>query len=785
MLVNPTFADADGDKVPDKWKASAPAEGETLRVATEGDAVRILDADKTGGAGLAQYVAIEPGHKYKFTAQVKSAGGLSLYIQFLDRVPAKEGEISKHRITETRQMAAASTEFKEFSVTATAPASAKQARIWFYCPKIGLTDALVKQAVLEDQGAVPMLPTAAAAPAAGGSAAGTASSASASALVNPELKDADTDGLPDGWRVFPDADGTATKVAMAPAGGVQILDADKTKGIGLQQQLPAQAGVSYALSASLKGTSGISLNFQFLSDKPARDSEMRKYLINDKRVFATGTPEGKETTLTATAPAGTKWMRVWLYCPNIGVTDVVVEKVRFESSGVPADAALSPVVASVAPVVATVAPAAGGAGAGSGLANSELKDADADGVPDSWRVFPEADGTATKLAMNPAGGVQITDTDKTKGIGLQQQIAAEAGTAYTVSALLKGTGSISLNFQFLSDKPARDSEMRKSLISDKRVFGAGSPEGKEITLTAVAPAGTRFMRIWFYCPNIGVADVTVDKVRLSTGAAPAVVSAAPAVVSAAPAPRSDKLLFVGDFESNNYEGWNTQFPHSTKGQIVESPVRAGKYASRSELTYADFKAFGDSRNRRCEVYTENVGKPGEERWYGFSIYLPKGWEELETFDIVMQIHNKPDPGEGPKSPILTLETHGKDWVVNNRWDKEKISKPGEHGSGGTITSNRLWQGPYEVEKWTDWVLHVKWSLEDDGLIEVWKNGEKVAEHKGPNGYNDEQPYYMKVGVYKPAYRVTAPPQRVLYHDEVRIGNEKASYADVAPPGERK
>jgi len=589
LLVNPTFADADGDKAPDKWRSSAPAEGENLRIANEGDAVRILDQDKGNGAGLAQYVAIEPGHKYKFTAQVKSEGGLSLYIQFLDGIPAKEADINKRKVSEMAQRATASTEFKEVSVTAVAPANAKTARVWFYCPKIGVTDSSVKEAVFEDLGAVPMAAAPAATATGGTTTTAAAGTGGATTLANPDLKDADTDGIPDGWRVFPDADGTNTKVSMAAGGGVQIVDTDKTKGIGLQQQLPAQEGVAYSFSATVKGTSNISLNFQFLKDKPARDSELRSLMITNKTLYATGTPEGKETTLTATAPAGTKWMRVWLYCPNIGVTDVIIQKASLTSAA----------------------------------------------------------GAAPVVALGPV---------------------------------------------------------------------------------------------------------------------------------------NDKLIFTGDFESNDFEGWLTQFPHSTKGSIVTTPVRAGKYALRNELPYADFKAYGDSRNRRSEIYKENVGRPGEERWYGFSIYLPKDWEELETFDIVMQIHNKPDPGEGPKSPILTLETHGKDWKVNNRWDKEKISVPGKNGAGGTITSNVIWQGPYQTEKWTDWVFHVKWSLGDDGLVEVWKDGKKIGEQKGPNGYNDEQPFYMKVGVYKPAYRVTAPPQRVIYHDEIRIGNEKASYNDVAPGG---
>ena len=50
--------------------------------------------------------------------------------------------------------------------------------------------------------------------------------------------------------------------------------------------------------------------------------------------------------------------------------------------------------------------------------------------------------------------------------------------------------------------------------------------------------------------------------------------------------------------------------------------------------------------------------------------------------------------------------------------------------------------------WTDWVFHVKWSYGPDGVLEVWKNSQKIVTKSGPNTFNDARGPYMKMGIYK-------------------------------------
>ena len=60
----------------------------------------------------------------------------------------------------------------------------------------------------------------------------------------------------------------------------------------------------------------------------------------------------------------------------------------------------------------------------------------------------------------------------------------------------------------------------------------------------------------------------------------------------------------------------------------------------------------------------------------------------------------------------------------------------------------------------------------------------MIDRNGPNAFNDAKGPFFKMGLYKgwrdPDKRGDAVSQRVLYHDEFRMGGPDASYEDVAP-----
>jgi hypothetical protein len=237
----------------------------------------------------------------------------------------------------------------------------------------------------------------------------------------------------------------------------------------------------------------------------------------------------------------------------------------------------------------------------------------------------------------------------------------------------------------------------------------------------------------------------------------------------------DKLLFLGDFEKGDLSGWRISGNSPT---ITSFPTRAGKYAMKTSLD-----RHKDKVPYRTEVSGPR-GEVGEEYWYGFSIFLPKDYVTDNIWEIVAQWHGSPDfdIGENWRNPVMALSTNGGKWTLLNRWDaKRNTFESGKREYGGT---KRYDFGAYKTEVWTDWVIHVKWSYQDDGILEIWKGGEKVVDQKGPNTFNDAKGPYFKMGIYKgwkdPKRPGDAVSKRVLYHDEFRMAGAGANYKSVAP-----
>ncbi|MBW2525647.1 MAG: polysaccharide lyase, partial [Deltaproteobacteria bacterium] len=233
----------------------------------------------------------------------------------------------------------------------------------------------------------------------------------------------------------------------------------------------------------------------------------------------------------------------------------------------------------------------------------------------------------------------------------------------------------------------------------------------------------------------------------------------------------------GDFETGDLTGFN---PSGNSPTVTDERSRAGTYAMRTSLDrYVDTVAF------RTEVVPHGqTFEVGDEVWYGFSIYLPDDYVADPVWEIPAQWHGRPDfdLGEDWRNPPLALHSSNGQWTLSIKWDaKANTFESGEREYDGS-ESEPL--GPYETGRWTDWVFHLVWSYQDDGVLQIWKDGVQVLERLNkPNTFNDAEGPYMKMGIYKgwkdPATEGVVD-SRLLFHDELRIAVGAASYCDVAP-----
>ena len=234
------------------------------------------------------------------------------------------------------------------------------------------------------------------------------------------------------------------------------------------------------------------------------------------------------------------------------------------------------------------------------------------------------------------------------------------------------------------------------------------------------------------------------------------------------------LLFASDFEDGSLKGWGIS---GNSPAVSKECVRAGRYAMKTSL----------DRHKDKVAYRTEVSGPGsevgKEYWYGFSIFLPDDYVPDKLWEIVAQWHGVPDfkIAEDWRNPVAALSTNGGRWGFVNRWDSKRNTFEG--GKRRYDGSKHYDLRPYERDRWTDWVVHVKWSYGKDGVLEVFKDGRRVIDQHGPNAFNDAKGPYFKMGLYKGWKRAEAASDavssRVLYHDEFRMAGAGGSYSDVA------
>ncbi|PSR54626.1 hypothetical protein AHMF7605_14475 [Adhaeribacter arboris] len=230
------------------------------------------------------------------------------------------------------------------------------------------------------------------------------------------------------------------------------------------------------------------------------------------------------------------------------------------------------------------------------------------------------------------------------------------------------------------------------------------------------------------------------------------------------------LLVEGRFDPTIEPVFHVQTGTSYGFEVSSKRARRGSNAVRLEL------------RRNTDQIRSEISLAGEtkrERWYGTSLYLPgNDWDSdlnADGWDIITQWHAREDKGEPSRLPPISLV------VSKGRLGLVVYWATREKNTNATISGKKIFDlGQVEKDKWLDLVYHINFSHKSDGELVVWKNGVKVIDYTGPNSYNDKYLPYFKAGIYKRKwYKIS---KRVLYIDEVRVGNGNATYKDVAPYG---
>src|SRR5262245_3976385 len=227
------------------------------------------------------------------------------------------------------------------------------------------------------------------------------------------------------------------------------------------------------------------------------------------------------------------------------------------------------------------------------------------------------------------------------------------------------------------------------------------------------------------------------------------------LLSATPFLAPAEVIWRGDFETGNLEQWKGA-PKSDAVKVVQDIVREGKHAVRIDGSNAAKRGTLDRIEFQHQPAPPGTAE-GTERWFGWSIYLPK--KLTDGFHTVGYFETR-----NSWSQLMSFEAQGEDLKFSTRVPYKL------HWTGkGKLTAGR----------WHDFAVHVLWSRDPaKGFIEVWFDGENIVPLAKTATLKDENVCFLQVGFA----RETSDVPETIYLDHIVEGTTQK---DVTPPPPKK
>ncbi|WP_370627191.1 polysaccharide lyase [Pontibacter sp. HSC-14F20] len=222
-------------------------------------------------------------------------------------------------------------------------------------------------------------------------------------------------------------------------------------------------------------------------------------------------------------------------------------------------------------------------------------------------------------------------------------------------------------------------------------------------------------------------------------------------------------IFEETFEgSKAFSGRHTQFASTSYSfQMATNPVFRGAKSGRFELRSSDTQV---ANGTRAEVIVADPAT-NKDRWYSFAAYFPaKDYASDSGSELISQ----------------WWQTSSSTQATSLRVRQDRlILRTGNNAN----SLKDIDLGQITKDSWQEYVFHFIHSYGSDGLIEIWRNGTKILTHKGGNMYDTKMPNW-KIGIYRASWNSgsTSTTKRVLYFDNIRVGNERASFNEMSSSG---
>jgi len=253
---------------------------------------------------------------------------------------------------------------------------------------------------------------------------------------------------------------------------------------------------------------------------------------------------------------------------------------------------------------------------------------------------------------------------------------------------------------------------------------------------------------------------------------------------------SSAILFYEDFEDeidtvlDPDRDWVAETSGTGSMELSSEQARAG---SKSYKFSATGTVYGTLV--RQEIQLRNLWNTGAspaewyfsqrvEYWVGFSIFLATGYESpnYSTGSICHHQYHTTQDGPPTCDPIedghhgLMIKTVDSNWYNWIHYDANQCTD-------GTIQGVYNTYDAYEIGEWVDFVVHVFFDYDNDGYLQIWKDGILIEDYSGPTWPNDNYGPFFKHGIYA---TIDVHQIVTVYIDEYRLGDADSSYSEVAP-----
>ena len=212
---------------------------------------------------------------------------------------------------------------------------------------------------------------------------------------------------------------------------------------------------------------------------------------------------------------------------------------------------------------------------------------------------------------------------------------------------------------------------------------------------------------------------------------------------------------------NGYQDYGCQIVNSNNGH----PVRSGSQSIRFEVRDGDCGSsdtFDDCANDRSrhELSQTNAQAEGEEFWYHYSIYVPE-ISLLSGQEVVFLGQFQQSNGVAP----LMFEDFTSGYGIRQN-----------DANYNWLFRGMLWLNSTFRNRWTDVLMHIKWSSGSDGFIKIYFNNALTKELTGAN-IQSNQSTIFHFGIYNAFISLcncVEMPTQIVYFDEIRKGTTRES-----------